>query len=139
MSNITAVHHINYVVKDLAANVAYLSTLLNQQPICESLETRGVNTARFSLNDIWLVLVQPTSEHGEVARILAERGEGLFLLSLSTQSLEESLEQLEQQNLSASSKGPRHGLLNWLVHDLNTPSGLGPVLQLCQETPTNKK
>lgn len=134
MSTITAVHHINFVVNDLAANVAYLSTLLNQQPIYNTIETRGVNTARFSLNDIWLVLVQPTSEQGEVANILKQRGEGLFLLSLATQSLDETLIQLEKKGINGSNKGPRQGLLNWLVHDLEIPSDLGPVLQLCEET-----
>jgi len=134
MSDNLAVHHINYVVKNLAASVNYLSALLNQQPVYESLPLRGVDTARFELNGVWLVLVQPLSEQGEVANILKQRGEGLFLLSLATQSLDETLIQLEKKGINGSNKGPRQGLLNWLVHDLEIPSDLGPVLQLCEET-----
>lgn len=129
-----AVHHINYVVKNLAASVDYLSVVLNQQPVYEPLPLRGVDTARFELNGVWLVLVQPLSEQGKVANILKQRGEGLFLLSLATQSLDETLTQLEKKGINGSNKGPRQGLLNWLVHDLEIPTDLGPVLQLCEET-----
>jgi methylmalonyl-CoA/ethylmalonyl-CoA epimerase len=78
--------------------------------------------------------VQPTSSKGEVAQILAERGEGLFLLSLSVDSLEDSIEKLSQQGLYSDNKGKRQGLDNWSVQDLDCPKALGPVLQLCQLT-----
>jgi len=132
MSKVNSIHHINFVVKELDPQVNYLQTLLQCEPIIEDLPGRQVKTARFCLSGIWIVLVQPVSEEGEVARILAERGEGLFLLSLNVDSIEESIEQLSQQGIKADNKGKRLGLDNWMIQDLDGPSALGPVLQLCQ-------
>lgn len=132
MSHINSIHHINYVVKDLVPQIAYLEKVLGCKPIIEGLEGRNVKTARFPIGDAWIVLVQPLSEEGEVARILAERGEGLFLLSLGVDNLDSSLSKLAQQGVQPDSKGPRKGLDTWLIQDLDCPLGLASVLQLCQ-------
>jgi len=132
MSKVNAVHHINFVVRELAPQVEYLRTLLQSEPIIEDLPKRYVKSARLLLSGVWIVLVEPTSTEGEVARILAERGEGLFLLSLSVDSLDESIEKLSQQGIYLDNKGKRQGLDNWTVQDLDCPKALGPVLQLCQ-------
>jgi methylmalonyl-CoA/ethylmalonyl-CoA epimerase len=120
------------VVRELAPQIEYLRTLLQSEPIIEDLPNRQVKTARFCLSGVWLVLVQPLSTEGEVAQILAERGEGLFLLSLNVDSLDASLEKLSQQGINSDNKGKREGLDNWRVQDLDCPNALGPILQLCQ-------
>ena len=132
MSTVNSIHHINFVVRELAPQVEYLRTLLQSEPIIEDLPNRRVKTARFCLSGVWIVLVQPLSTEGEVAQILAKRGEGLFLLSLNVDSLDASLEKLSQQNIYSDNKGKREGLDNWRIQDLDCPDGLGPILQLCQ-------
>ena len=132
MSTVNSIHHINFVVRELAPQVEYLRTLLQSDPITEDLPNRHVKTARFCLSGVWIVLVQPLSTEGEVAQILAKRGEGLFLLSLNVDSLDASLEKLSQQNIYSDNKGKREGLDNWRIQDLDCPDGLGPILQLCQ-------
>lgn len=132
MSSVNSIHHINFVVRELEPQVEYLRTLLQCDPILDDLPGRKVKTARFCLSGVWIVLVQPISTEGEVARILAERGEGLFLLSLNVDSLDESLETLSKQGIDADNKGKRQGLDNWIIQDLDCPNALGPVLQLCQ-------
>ena len=86
MSAVNSIHHINFVVHELQPQIEYLRTLLQSEPIIEDLPTRKVKTARFCLSGVWIVLVQPLSTESEVAQILAERGEGLFLLSLNAVS-----------------------------------------------------
>jgi methylmalonyl-CoA/ethylmalonyl-CoA epimerase len=134
MPTVNSIHHINFLVRDLAPQVEYFRTLLQSEPIIEDLPTRQVKTARFLLSGVWIVLVQPTSTEGEVARILVERGEGLFLLSLNVDSLDESFEKLSKQGIYSDNKGKRQGLDNWIIQDLDCPNALGPVLQLCQLT-----
>ena len=129
---ITGIHHINFLVKHLDENTRYLERLLDQRAHIDALPDRGVTTARFTLDHAHIVLVCPTSEEGEPARILRERGEGLFLLSLAANSIDETLDYLESQAITPSSPR-RDGLLNWSVIDLAAPSGLGPVLQICEE------
>ncbi|MFT4808938.1 MAG: methylmalonyl-CoA/ethylmalonyl-CoA epimerase [Paraglaciecola sp.] len=132
MPPVNSIHHLNFVVRELAPQVEYLRTLLQSEPIIEDLPTRQVKTARFCLSGVWIVLVQPLSTEGEVARILAARGEGLFLLSFNVDSLDESLETLSKQGIYADNKGKRQGLDNWTIQDLDCPNALGPILQLCQ-------
>jgi methylmalonyl-CoA/ethylmalonyl-CoA epimerase len=132
MPTVNSIHHINFVVRELAPQIEYLRILLQSEPIIEDLPNRQVKTARFCLSGVWLVLVQPLSTEGEVAQILAERGEGLFLLSLNVDSLDASLEKLSQQGINSDNKGKREGLDNWRVQDLDCPNALGPILQLCQ-------
>lgn len=132
MSTVNSIHHINFVVRELAPQIEYLRILLQSEPIIEDLPNRQVKTARFCLSGVWLVLVQPLSTEGEVAQILAERGEGLFLLSLNVDSLDASLEKLSLQGINSDNKGKREGLDNWRVQDLDCPNALGPILQLCQ-------
>jgi methylmalonyl-CoA/ethylmalonyl-CoA epimerase len=132
MPTVNSIHHINFVVRELAPQIEYLRTLLQSEPIIEDLPNRQVKTARFCLSGVWLVLVQPLSTEGEVAQILAERGEGLFLLSLNVDSLDASLEKLSQQGINSDNKGKREGLDNWRVQDLDCPNALGLILQLCQ-------
>ena len=131
MSEIKSVHHINFLVRDLEKSSAQMAAVLNREPLVECLPQRQVNTACFDLNGTWLVLVQPLVADSTVGRILAERGEGLFLLSLDVDSLEDSLTALSERGLEAASE-PRAGLDNWRVCDLAVGEGLGPILQLCQ-------
>ena len=132
MSNIQSIHHINFLVKQLQPQIDYFQSLLQCKPIIENLPNRGVKTARFPLGNAWIVLVQPLSDEGEVAQILSERGEGIFLLSLNVTSLNDSIEQLSQSGIKADKKGKRNGLDNWLVQDLQSPTSLGSIIQLCQ-------
>lgn len=132
MPIVNSIHHINFVVRELAPQIEYLQAILQSEPIIEDLPARQVKTARFLLSGIWIVLVQPTSTEGEVARILSERGEGLFLLSLNVDSLDESIEKLSKQGVSSKNTSKRQGLDNWTIQDLDCPNALGPVLQLCQ-------
>ncbi|WP_158769750.1 VOC family protein [Paraglaciecola sp. L1A13] len=134
MNHIRSIHHINYLVSDLNQAIPYFSKLFNCQPIVEALSGRDVKTARFPVGDAWLVLVQPVSEHSEVARILAQRGEGLFLLSFGVDNLSNALDALVERGIKPDAKGPRSGLDNWSVHDIECPLSLAFVLQLCQPT-----
>lgn len=134
MSTINSVHHFNFVVRDLERSTQRFSRILNQEPKYDSLAGRQVKTARFQLSGVWLVLVQPTTNNSEVARILAERGEGLFLLSFGVDSLDTEVNELESRGITMDESGAREGLLDWKVWDLATEEGLGSVIQLCESS-----
>lgn len=124
---ISHIHHINFVVYNIDQAVTYFSQLLGQEPIIEDLPQRKVNTARYKIGDAWLVLVQPISSTGVVADILARKGEGIFLLSFATQSIDEVLEQLALDDAEK-----RDGLDGWSICDLSPMEQFGAILQLTQ-------
>ncbi|MFT6270008.1 MAG: methylmalonyl-CoA/ethylmalonyl-CoA epimerase [Alphaproteobacteria bacterium] len=129
---ITHIHHINFVVANLQASINYFAKLLAQQATIESLPQRNVNTARFKIGESLLILVQPLSKEGVVADILASKGEGVFLLSFATKSIDKSLLDLE---LSHAEK--RVGLDSWPICDISPLEQFGAILQLTQNPSNN--
>jgi len=125
---LTHIHHVNLLVRDLAAAIAAWRRLGITDVIEERLDGRGVETARFRVGATWIVLVMPTDPEGVPGRHLAAHGEGLFLLSLGVDSLEAAA----AAKLPLST--PRAGLANWRVADLDPLEFQGATVQLCVET-----
>lgn len=121
------IHHINFVVKDLHNAMVYFDRLLNSVPKIDNLAQRNVITARYKIGQTYLVLVQPLSEQGVVAHILATKGEGIFLLSLATESIDQTLANLEIDTFEK-----REGLDSWQICDLTPYEQFGAILQLTQ-------
>ena len=127
------VHHINLLVRDLDAAVTrYRETLGMTDFIFGELSQRGVRTARFQVGETWLVLVQPTDPNGIPGRHLAEHGEGLFLLSLQTEDLAASVEEIRARGGEFTSEQPRQGLEDWRIIDLKSEQFFGSQLQLIE-------
>ncbi len=131
-AQISGIHHINFLVHDLDEAEARYRRLLGLGPALRgTLPGRGVETARFRIGDAWLVLVQPTSDEGEPARLLREQGEGFMLLSLSVDDLDTPASALSASGVEL---GPeRSGLDGWRVADLPVGKTFGARLQLCEE------
>jgi methylmalonyl-CoA/ethylmalonyl-CoA epimerase len=126
---LTHVHHVNFLVRDLAGAIAAWRRLGVTTVTEERLPGRGVETARFQVGATWIVLVMPTDPDGAPGRHLAEHGEGLFLLSLGVPSLDVAA----RGALPLST--PRGGLANWWVADLDPAAFHGATLQLCEQRP----
>ncbi|MBL6695929.1 MAG: VOC family protein [Luminiphilus sp.] len=130
---ITGVHHITLLVRDLEKAVSQWRQQLGIEVVLyDELPGRGVKTARFKTGDVWLVLVQPVAD-GEPRRVLEERGEGLFLLSLGVESLQVATERVVAAGGAMTADQPRPGLENWLVNDVSPDALSGALVQLCEE------
>ena len=130
---ITGVHHITLLVCDLEKALSqWRQQLAVEEVLFDELPGRGVKTARFKAGDVWLVLVQPVAE-GEPRRMLEERGEGVFLLSLGVDSLKAATDQVVLGGGAMTANEPRTGLDNWLVNDVSPDTLSGALVQLCEE------
>ena len=128
------VHHINLLVKDLDAAVQRYRDAFSLEEIeYGDLSARGVKTARFRAGETWIVLVQPTDPEGEPGKHLAEKGEGLFLLSFGVDSLESAARTIESSVDGLSKSPPRSGLDGWQVKDLEPAAFFDANLQLTEE------
>lgn len=127
----SGIHHLNFIVRDLATAIAVWEGLLGI-PVArrDELQERGVIAARFRLGDTWLVLVQPVLADSVPGRYLAAHGEGFFLLSLGVESLDGEVQRLGD---GAFSGPPRNGADGWLVRDLDSQLSAGIQLQFTEE------
>jgi methylmalonyl-CoA/ethylmalonyl-CoA epimerase len=129
------IHHVNFLVRDLAeAEARYRRLLGLGAAIREELPERGVLTARFRVGETWLVLVQPTSEQGAPARHLRQHGEGFFLISFAVEDLAAAMDEVSASGGQFASDQARLGLAGWKVVDLDPDDTFGAILQLTEDS-----
>jgi methylmalonyl-CoA/ethylmalonyl-CoA epimerase len=127
------VHHINFLVADLESAVERYKDLFDLESVqIEALPKRGVKTARFDLDGVWIVLVQPVDDESEPMRHLREHGEGLYLVSFAVQDLDAATEELVAKGAIDKSAISREGLQGWRVVDLDPDAVFGAQLQLTE-------
>ena len=129
---IQSIHHINFIVRDLTSAVPAWEQILDRQVTSrDRLEERGVDIARFDLGQTWIVLVQPTRAGTAPADHLEQQGEGFFLISLETDSLQAEVERLGE----VAFDGPqRNGLDDWRVRDVEISRMSGVQVQLVEDS-----
>lgn len=125
------IHHLTFVVADLDATVSAYENKLGVGPFqYDDLPGRGVATARVKVGDIWIVLVSPQHDEGEVARHLEMHGEGLLLMSFGVDDLDKAIDDLAERGTRSGEK--RIGICDWEVADLDTLSDLKVNCHLTQ-------
>ena len=129
--NLTHVHHVNLLVRDLESAKRAYRAKFNIDFVDESLPSRGVLTSRFRIGESWLVLIQPIAE-GEPMRQLRARGEGLFLLSLGVAQAEDAaLASFHDDSHTASAfLEVRDGISGWRIADFEVAGEPKGQLQL---------
>ena len=125
----TRIDHIAVVVKDLEAAVAtYQHNFGLEKTGGGEVPALGIHNAFLQIGDARIELVTPTSAAGPVAEFLEQRGEGMYLLSLEVEDLDEAVTHLEAvgtrvrvaegstgQRLAFVSPKSAHGVLLQLV------------------------
>jgi len=127
------VHHINFLVSDLEEASSRYRTIFGVEPgRIEFLPERGVKVARFRLDNVWIILVQPTDPDSMPARHLAKKGEGFFLISVQVDDIESAAAAVIKQGGAVLDKTPRQGLDDWKVVDIDPRDTFGARFQLVQ-------
>jgi methylmalonyl-CoA/ethylmalonyl-CoA epimerase len=128
------VHHINFLVADLESAIERYKGLFGVESLqVESLPQRGVRTARFDLNGVWIVLVQPIDDDSEPMRHLRQHGEGLYLVSFGVNDLDAATADLAAKGAIDKSTASREGLQGWRVIDLEPAAVFGALIQLTED------
>ena len=130
---IKKIHHINFIVKDLAKAVERYRILFGE-PVGEpeKLAQRGVKLARFKVGEVWVILVQPVDAEGFPARYLKKHGEGFFLISGQVDDVRKAADRVASYGVDVLNQIPRKGLDDWKVIDLNPADLFGVDFQLLE-------
>jgi len=129
--DLTHVHHVNLLVRDIESAKRDYGAKFNIDFIDEPLPSRSVLTSRFSVGESWVVLIQPVAD-GEPMQQLRERGEGLFLLSLGVAQAEDGVPaHLYHDGQTAGALSEvRDGIAGWRVADFEVAGEPKGQLQL---------
>jgi methylmalonyl-CoA/ethylmalonyl-CoA epimerase len=92
----TRIDHIAVVVKDLEAAVAtYQHNFDLEKAGGGEVPSLGIHNAFLQIGGARIELMTPTSATGPVAEFLEQRGEGMYLLSLEVEDLDEAVAHLQ--------------------------------------------
>ncbi len=128
------VHHIDFVVRDLADASARFARILGIEPRSrEKLEERGIELARFELGDVWLILVQPVREDSPVFDFLERHGEGFFHIAFKVDDVEAEAARISREGIQLAHPAPRRGVEGWKLLDLDMKDTFGVYTQLVEE------
>ncbi len=125
----TRIDHVAVVVKDLGAAVATYQHNFDLEKVSGGeVPSLGIHTAFLQIGGARIELMAPTSAAGPVAEFLEQRGEGMYLLSLQVEDLDEAVAHLQgtgtRVRIAEGSTGQRlvfvspkatHGVLLQLV------------------------
>ena len=127
------VHHINFLVNDLESAIQRYEQILGVAVYSrEVLESRGVILARFRVGEVWIVLVQPTSDEGVPAEHLRHHGEGFFLISYEVDAVEQAAWDIKENGIQFLNEKPRQGISGWKLMDLDPDDTFGAQIQLTE-------
>ena len=132
------IHHLTLLVRDLDAAVDRFQRAFGfEAPIHEELAVRGVRGARFPVGESLLVLVEPTREDSAPGRYLRKHGEGVFLVSLGVDNLEEAVATVKRSGAGMTAAGERRGMDGWRIQDLESDDFFGVPFQFTEVSQAN--
>ncbi len=131
---LTNIEHIGIAVRDLALANALYTRLLNVPPYKqETIESEGVTTSFFRVNQTKLELLEATSPDSVIARFLEKRGEGVHHIAVEVDDIQAEMERLKSEGFTLLNEQPKPGADNKLVCFLHPKTTNGVLIELCQE------
>jgi methylmalonyl-CoA/ethylmalonyl-CoA epimerase len=129
---ITKIDHLGIAVRSLDASVAYYEKALGLR--CEHREevpSQKVRTAFFSVGEVHLELLEPTSPESPVAKFLEKNGEGVHHVAFATTDITTQLKAAVDAGVKLIHEVPFEGAANKLVAFLNPKSTYGVLTEFC--------
>jgi methylmalonyl-CoA epimerase len=126
------IDHIAIAVKDLDTAIKTYTTNFGFPVVSQAdLPGIGIRLANLQVGDVNLELFTPTRNDIPPAKELAERGEGVFVLSLEVDDLEAAISQLRAKNIKVGEISPTGDGKGRLVY-VSRKATHGVLLQLIE-------
>ncbi len=129
---IKKIDHIGIAVSSIEQARDYFENTLGLK--CEGVETvesQKVKTAFYSVGEVHIELLEPTSEESAVAKFLGKNGEGVHHIAFQTDSVEGQLDQAEKCGCSLINRTPVDGAGGKKVAFLHPKSTCGVLTEFC--------
>lgn len=129
---ITKIDHLGIAVRSLDESVAYYEKALGVK--CEHREevaSQKVKTAFFSVGEVHLELLEPTSPDSPVAKFLEKNGEGIHHVAFGTTDIVGQLKQASDAGVKLINEKPFEGAAGKLVAFLHPKFTHGVLTEFC--------
>ena len=123
-------HHTCIAVRDIEKTLEFYKNLFGlDNLIVEDVPDQGVKAALINIGGSQLELIQPTNQHGSIARFIEQRGESLHHICFEVDNLKETLDLMASNGIKLVDKVPRQGLAGMIAF-LHPHSTQGVLIEL---------
>jgi methylmalonyl-CoA/ethylmalonyl-CoA epimerase len=129
---ITRIDHLGIAVRSLDTAIAYYEKALGLK--CEQREevpSQKVRTAFFSVGEVHLELLEPTSPESPVAKFIEKNGEGIHHVAFASTDIASQLQQAAGAGVRLVNEQPFEGAAGKLVAFLHPKSTYGVLTEFC--------
>ena len=130
---IKKIDHLGFAVRSIETARAFYEGVLGL--VCEKEEvvaSQKVRTAFFSVGDIHIELLEPTSDDSPIARFLDKNGEGFHHIAYRTDDISGQLETAREQGCRLINETPIVGAAGKEVAFLHPKSTMGVLTEFCK-------
>jgi methylmalonyl-CoA epimerase len=119
--------HIGIAVKSLDVTLAVYRNLMDFQEKRTEVESQKAKIALIPIGDIYLELLEPMSQDSNLAKFIADRGEGLHHIAFEVDDVEASMKEYKAKGFHFTYEKPAPGKFGSLVNFI-LPRDTGRVL-----------
>ncbi|MBM3418138.1 MAG: methylmalonyl-CoA epimerase [Bacteroidetes bacterium] len=131
---IKKIEHIGIAVEDLTHAIDIYEKLLGVGSYKQEVViTEAVKTAFFLIGDTKLELLQATAPDSAIAKFLEKRGQGFHHIAFEVEDIEWEISRLRNEGFNLLHQTAKDGADNKQIAFLHPKSGLGMLIELCQE------
>lgn len=130
---IKKIDHIGIAVKNLEQQKTFYIEILGLT--CSGVdvvEEQKVRVAMFSVGEVRIELLEPTSEDSPIAKFLEKKGEGIHHVAYLVSDLVGRLKVMEEQHVQLINREPKIGAGGHKIAFLHPKSTFGVLTELCE-------
>ncbi len=125
-------HHVGYVVRDLAAATAIYSSLGFEVGQPFAVPEQHIVAVTIHAGSGWVELIQPTDPEGPIAAYMAKKGEGVHHVAFQVDDIEAKLAELKAAGVQLIDETPRTGAHNWRIAFIHPKACNGVLTEIVQ-------
>jgi len=129
---ITKIDHLGIAVKSLDETIPLWEKMLGVK--CENIEevpSQKVRTAFLRAGDVWIELLEATSEESAIAKYIEKNGEGVQHVAFATSDIVDELAKAKADGMRLIDEAPRPGAGGMNIAFLHPKSTHGVLTELC--------
>ena len=126
-------NHIGIGVKSIEKTLPFYQNGLGLTAHIEEVPAMKVKTAKLSLTNTILELVEPLTGEEAVAKFLEKRGEGIHHICFGVEDIKATMKQLEAKGYKPLYTEPKIGAGGYLVNFLSPKDTSGVLIEISQE------
>jgi methylmalonyl-CoA/ethylmalonyl-CoA epimerase len=131
-------NHIGVAVKKIENSLPFYQKGLGLNPHVEEVLSMKVKTAKLTLENTVIELIEPMEGNENVAKFIENRGEGVHHICFEVADIKNSMADLVSKGYKLIYPEPKTGAGGYLVNFLSPKDSSGVLIEICQTTDAHR-